>query len=58
LQSRERISCYLTGKIQVKSKLGDDNSKTTAGMTQRVVYLKQNFGWPDQPSSGFDVTKL
>ena len=30
--------------------------KTTARLTQRNIFEQQYFGWPNQPSSGLDVT--
>ena len=31
--------------------------KTTARLTQRNMFEQQYFGWPNQPSSGLDVTQ-
>ena len=36
-----------------------EKSKTTARLTQRnILKTVQYFGWPNQPSSGIDVTNL
>ena len=57
LDSSIRSEYFVPGIKKTKLSKNDEKSKTTERLTQRDIF-KTNFGWPDQPSSGLDVTNL
>ena len=55
----KRVSMGLTvSRKRAKYLITMRSAKTTARLTQRNIFRKQYFAWPNQPSSGLDVTKL